>query len=154
MRTTISAAFQTVALPSVRAVGTLFGTLGVLSAASMLGALGATNALADTTVDPTDPAYRCDVLVVGAGGAGMSAAIVAREKGASVLILEKMPRAGGNTLLATGHITATGSNYQAENDIHAEAQRSKRTSSRRAAAKPTRSSCTTWSRTRAKRSTG
>ena len=87
----------------------------------MLGALGATNALADTTVDPTDPAYRCDVLVVGAGGAGMSAAIVAREKGASVLILEKMPRAGGNTLLATGHITATGSNYQAENDIHAEA---------------------------------
>lgn len=121
MRTTISAAFQTVALTSARTVGTLFGTLGVLSAASMLGALGATNALADTTVDPTDPAYRCDVLVVGAGGAGMSAAIVAREKGASVLILEKMPRAGGNTLLATGHITATGSNYQAENDIHAEA---------------------------------
>lgn len=122
MRTTISAAFQTVALPSVRAVGTLFGTLGVLSAASMLGALGATNALADTTVVPTDPAYRCDVLVVGAGGAGMSAAIVAREKGASVLILEKMPRAGGNTLLATGHISATGSNYQAENDIHASSE--------------------------------
>lgn len=122
MRTTISAAFQTVALPSVRAVGTLFGTLGVLSAASMLGALGATNALADTPVVPTDPAYRCDVLVVGAGGAGMSAAIVAREKGASVLILEKMPRAGGNTLLATGHISATGSNYQAENDIHASSE--------------------------------
>lgn len=121
MRTTISGAFQTVALSSARTVGTLFGTLGMLSAASMLGALGATNALADTTVVPTDPAYRCDVLVVGAGGAGMSAAIVAREKGASVLILEKMPRAGGNTLLATGHISATGSNYQAENDIHAEA---------------------------------
>lgn len=122
MRTTISAAFQTVALTSARTVGTLFGTLGVLSAASMLVALGATNALADTTVDPTDPAYRCDVLVVGAGGAGMSAAIVAREKGASVLILEKMPRAGGNTLMATGHITATGSNYQAANDIHASSE--------------------------------
>lgn len=122
MRTTISGAFQTVALSSARTVGTLFGTLGMLSAASMLGALGATNALADTTVVPTDPAYRCDVLVVGAGGAGMSAAIVAREKGASVLILEKMPRAGGNTLLATGHISATGSNYQAENDIHASSE--------------------------------
>ena len=67
MRTTISGAFQTVALSSARTVGTLFGTLGMLSAASMLGALGATNALADTTVVPTDPAYRCDVLVVGGG---------------------------------------------------------------------------------------
>lgn len=122
MRTTISAAFQTVALTSARTVGTLLGTLGVLSAASVLVGLGATSALAQPTVDPTDPAYRCDVLVVGAGGAGMSAAIVAREKGASVLVLEKMPRAGGNTLLATGHITATGSKYQTEHNIHASSE--------------------------------
>ena len=41
-----------------------------------------------------------DVIVIGAGGAGLAAAIEAAEAGASVLILEKMPVIGGNTLLA------------------------------------------------------
>jgi tricarballylate dehydrogenase len=41
----------------------------------------------------------CDVLVVGGGNAGLSAAIAAREAGASVLVLEHAPRAlrGGNS---------------------------------------------------------
>jgi len=41
----------------------------------------------------------CDVLVVGGGNAGLSAALTAREAGASVLLLEHAPRAfrGGNS---------------------------------------------------------
>ena len=41
----------------------------------------------------------CDVLVVGGGNAGLSAAIAAREAGASVMVLEHAPRAfrGGNS---------------------------------------------------------
>jgi tricarballylate dehydrogenase len=41
----------------------------------------------------------CDVLVVGGGNAGLSAAITAREAGASVVLLEHAPKAfrGGNS---------------------------------------------------------
>src|SRR5438046_10636048 len=45
-----------------------------------------------------------DVIVVGAGNAGLCAALSARESGARVLILEKAPRAerGGNTAFTGG----------------------------------------------------
>lgn len=42
-----------------------------------------------------------NVIVIGAGAAGMMAAIIAAENGASVTILEKMPRVG-KKLLITG----------------------------------------------------
>jgi flavocytochrome c len=41
-----------------------------------------------------------DVVVIGAGGAGLAAAISASQNGARVMVLEKMPRAGGNTLIS------------------------------------------------------
>ena len=51
-----------------------------------------------------DFAERVDVLVVGAGNAGLNAALAAAEKGASVLVLEKAPRhlRGGNTFFTGG----------------------------------------------------
>lgn len=58
-----------------------------------------------------------DVIVAGGGAAGLSAAIEARTAGASVLILEKMPYIGGNTLRATGGINAAGSEAQKERGI-------------------------------------
>lgn len=48
-----------------------------------------------------------DVLVIGAGGAGFSAAVTAKEEGAkSVLLAEKLPFVGGNTMLCSGLINA------------------------------------------------
>ncbi|MDK8181480.1 flavocytochrome c [Paenibacillus sp. UMB4589-SE434] len=53
-----------------------------------------------------------DVVVVGAGGAGLSAAVKATEDGAKVIVLEKMPMVGGNTTRATGGLNAAGTKQQ------------------------------------------
>ncbi len=47
---------------------------------------------------PEKVAY--DVIVIGAGGAGFSAAITAKDAGADVVVLEKMPAVGGNSLIS------------------------------------------------------
>ena len=47
-----------------------------------------------------------DVVVVGAGGAGMSAAITAADAGKTVVIVESQPMVGGNTVRATGGMNA------------------------------------------------
>lgn len=47
-----------------------------------------------------------DVVVIGAGGAGFSAAIEAKIAGANVVLLEKMPAVGGNTLISGGEMNA------------------------------------------------
>ena len=49
---------------------------------------------------PTSDSMDCDVVVIGAGGAGASAAISAHDAGASTLIVEKMPHPGGNTRIS------------------------------------------------------
>jgi fumarate reductase flavoprotein subunit len=56
------------------------------------------------------PSY--DVVVIGSGGAGLSAAVSAKEAGADVIIFEKMGILGGNTNRATGGINAAGTPYQ------------------------------------------
>jgi fumarate reductase flavoprotein subunit len=53
-----------------------------------------------------------DVLVIGAGAAGLSAALEAEAEGASVLVIEKMPTIGGNTMRATGGMNAAESAVQ------------------------------------------
>ncbi|MFC2471015.1 MAG: flavocytochrome c [Lachnoanaerobaculum gingivalis] len=59
-----------------------------------------------------------DIVVIGAGGAGMSAAIEAAQKGATnVVILEKMPITGGNTVRATGGLNASETQYQKRDGI-------------------------------------
>ncbi|WP_083461543.1 flavocytochrome c [Cellulosilyticum ruminicola] len=53
-----------------------------------------------------------DIVVIGAGGGGLSAAIEAHDAGANVIIVEKMPFVGGNTARATGGINAAGTVFQ------------------------------------------
>ena len=50
--------------------------------------------------------YDCDVLVIGAGGAGTSAAIEAHEAGANVLVVTKLRMGDANTMMAEGGIQA------------------------------------------------
>ncbi len=53
-----------------------------------------------------------DVLVIGAGSCGLAAAIAAHDAGASVAIIEKRPRPGGNSSLSTGSLPGAGSRFQ------------------------------------------
>lgn len=53
-----------------------------------------------------------DVLVIGAGACGLAAAIAAHDAGASVAIVEKMDRPGGNSSLSTGSVPAANSRFQ------------------------------------------
>jgi len=55
-----------------------------------------------------------DIIVVGAGGCGMMAALVAAKKGAEVLLLEKTDGAGGGTAFSSKGIRAAGSRRQRE----------------------------------------
>ena len=64
----------------------------------------------DSTVD-------ADVVIVGAGGAGMTAAITAAAEGKSVVIVESQPMVGGNSVRATGGMNAGKTVYQDENEF-------------------------------------
>lgn len=57
---------------------------------------------------------KADIVVVGAGGSGISAAVRAETLGANVILIEKMPVIGGATALNAGTLIATGSKYQRE----------------------------------------
>jgi len=58
------------------------------------------------SVDLSAPDYDCDVLVIGGGGAGCSAAIEAHRAGADVMIVTKLRMGDANTMMAEGGIQA------------------------------------------------
>ena len=53
-----------------------------------------------------------DVVVIGGGGAGLTSAIAAHEKGAKVILIEKTELLGGNTNYATAGLNAAGTKIQ------------------------------------------
>jgi flavocytochrome c len=58
-----------------------------------------------------------DVIVVGAGFAGLAAAIEARKAGASVLVIEKMKAPGGNSIISDGGLAAACTELQNRHGI-------------------------------------
>ena len=57
---------------------------------------------------------KTDILVIGGGASGITAAVRAATLGEKVILIEKMPNIGGDTQLNAGTLIATGSRYQRE----------------------------------------
>lgn len=85
---------------------------GVLatSAATMAGSV-----FAEEKVRHWDETF--DVVVIGSGFAGLAAAIEAKKAGGNVVILEKMPTPGGNSIINGGIMSAPGCPQQAKHGI-------------------------------------
>lgn len=58
-----------------------------------------------------------DVIIVGAGNTGMTAALEAKANGMNPVIFEKMPAAGGNSMKASSGMNASETKFQKEQDI-------------------------------------
>ena len=69
----------------------------LLLATALCAAFGVASAAEDVTAD---------IVVIGAGGAGLSAAVQAHDLGAKVIVVEKMAMPGGNTIRAAGGLNA------------------------------------------------
>ncbi len=95
---------QSVAVDTV--AGATISSKGILAAVTQaLGKAGVN--LADYQKKPQKSAAagtliekQADVVIVGGGGAGLAAAVSAHQNGAKVLVLEKMPKVGGNTIIS------------------------------------------------------
>lgn len=74
-------------------------------------------AKADKTANGETASYDADVVVIGAGGAGMTAAMTAADAGQKVVILESQAMVGGNSARATGGMNAAKTVYQDENEF-------------------------------------
>ena len=92
--------------------------LAAITAALAEGGLSASDLTAkDNTGSTGAETLDYDVVVIGAGGAGMTAAIEAHDAGAKVLVLEKAAMTGGNTSRATGGMNAAETPEQAKDGI-------------------------------------
>ena len=67
---------------------------------------------------------QADIIVIGGGAAGMTAAVTAADEGASVILLEKSSRLGGNTPAAANGVNAADSQVQLADPAYQEAQAS------------------------------
>lgn len=75
----------------------------------------------ETAKKETDYETEADIIVIGAGAAGMSAAITASQAGKSVILLEKSTTTGGNTPAAANGINAADTDIQLENEDYVNA---------------------------------
>ncbi len=90
----------------------------LLSGLLVLGGCTTSNTSPDSTETPDSTedtvSTSADVIIVGAGGAGLTAAIEAADAGKSVIILEKLLMTGGNTVRSTGGMNAANTPVQDE----------------------------------------
>ncbi len=74
--------------------------------------LEAKSRVAPEKVDLSTPDFETDVLIIGAGGAGTAAALLAAENGAKVLIATKLRHGDANTMMAEGGIQAASKRHK------------------------------------------
>ena len=105
--------------------GATFSSTGILKAAELaiLAADGNPEDFkkAGAAVKAEDKEYTADVVVIGAGGAGMVAAITAADAGKKVILIEKQAMVGGNSVRASGGMNAAHTPEQAGNKFTEEA---------------------------------
>lgn len=96
---------QTLAVDTIS--GATYSSTAIIEAvAQALGEAGADVAALraeQVTTEPTkqtETELSADVVVIGAGGAGLAAAVSAHENGASVIVIEKLSNVGGNTIIS------------------------------------------------------
>ncbi len=75
-------------------------TMALESAGADLAKLTAGKKAEADTVAAATEVFNADVVIIGAGGAGLSAAVSAHQNGSTVIVLEKMPQVGGNTIIS------------------------------------------------------
>jgi len=112
---------QSIAVDAI--AGCTKSSIGVITAVEQaLGKAGVN--VADYSKKPDKSIVRigrieknADVVVVGAGGAGLAAAVSAHQNGARVLVLEKMPMVGGNTIRSGAAYNAVDPKRQSKQGI-------------------------------------
>ena len=67
---------------------------------------------------PTPPSVECDLLVIGSGAAGLSAAVTAAWHGLKVIVVEKEPVFGGATAWSGGWMWVPGNPLARRAGIH------------------------------------
>lgn len=97
---TAAGAFRSAAVAGATEASTEGNTDAGAAAAPQTAGTAATAPI-EPVVPPATWDYEADVVIVGAGGGGLNAAVHARELGLSALVVEKMPMVGGNTQNAT-----------------------------------------------------
>lgn len=96
----------------------LFLAVFLLAGSSVLSGCSSQPNPESTPSDISSPEeYNEELVIVGAGGAGLISGITALEAGQDVLIIEKMGFAGGATLLSEGYIAGGGSTFQKDKGI-------------------------------------
>lgn len=67
---------------------------------------------------PIREEYTSDILVIGGGMAGLTAAIKAADEGAHVILVEKLGVLGGSTTRSEGYVMGADTSYQKENGVY------------------------------------
>jgi hypothetical protein len=80
----------------------------LLGGAGMAAAVGLPEAKAQTTLSGIHWDREADVVVIGSGASGLPAAIVAREGGSSVIVVEAQPHVGGHGICSGGNVPLGG----------------------------------------------
>ena len=99
----------------LKTTGSAAAALGLTLGGGLTLKSGEASAATGSLPKKWDETY--DVVVIGSGFAGLAAAIEAKNAGADVVVLEKMPVHGGNSIINGGDFSAPGTRLQKENGI-------------------------------------
>lgn len=97
---------------SVTSNGVIDGVAKAVKAAGANPDILRKRAKAPSATDTKDRDYETDVVVVGAGGAGLAAAASILQEGKKVIVVEKFPSVGGNTVRTGGPMNAADPEWQ------------------------------------------